>query len=148
MGRPSLWTRLQSLWHWNRRESDLDEEMAFHLSEEADDRVAAGLSTEHARVAAKSDFGNVTAIKEATREMWGWGSSERLVQDVRYGLRTLRRNPGYAVVAILTLGLGVGATTAVFGVLDAVVARDDDHRRSAGTGSPRGSGGSDASVTL
>jgi predicted permease len=118
-----LRARLRVLWNWRRTESELDDEIAFHLSEEADDRAAGGLTAAQARLAAKKDFGNVTLIRETTREVWGWGSAERLVHDVRFAVRSLRRNPGFALVAILTLALGVGPTAAVFGVLDAVVFR-------------------------
>ena len=118
-----LRARLRALWNWRRTESELDDEIAFHLSEEADDRAAGGLAPAQARLAAKRDFGNVALIRETTREVWGWGSAERLIQDVRFAVRSLRRNPGFAFVAILTLALGVGPTAAVFGVLDAVVLR-------------------------
>ena len=118
-----LRARLRALWNWRRTESELDDEIAFHLSEEADDRAAGGLAPAQARLAAKRDFGNVALIRETTREVWGWGSAERLIQDVRFAVRSLRRNPGFALVAILTLALGVGPTAAVFGVLDAVVLR-------------------------
>ena len=79
-----FFSRLRSLWNWNRKESELDEEIQFHLSEEADERAAAGLTAAQARVAAAKDFGNATLIREATRDAWGWASAERLIQDVRW----------------------------------------------------------------
>ena len=118
-----LYSRLRSLCTWSRQESELDEEIQFHLSEEADERAADGLTADQARVAARKDFGNTTLIREATREAWGWGGVERVIQDVRYGLRTMRRNPGFSVAAILSLGLGIGANTAVFSLMDAVMLR-------------------------
>ena len=118
-----LHARLRALRHWDRKESDLDEEIRFHLAEEAEERSAAGLSADEARIAAKRDFGNVSLVREATREVWGWGSVERLIQDVRYGYRALRGTPVVSTVAILSLALGIGANTAIFSVLDTLLLR-------------------------
>lgn len=89
-----LYARVRALWNQRSREADLDEEIRFHLAEEADDQRARGLTPDHARLAARRDFGNVAAIREITREMWGWAALERLIQDVRYALRMTRRTPG------------------------------------------------------
>ena len=118
-----LYARFRSAWNWSRKESELDEEIRFHLSEEAEERAAAGLTADQARVAAKKDFGNVSLIREVTREVWGWGFVERLIQDVRYALRTTRRNPGFSLAVIFSLALGVGANTAVFSLMNAVMLR-------------------------
>jgi predicted permease len=118
-----LYARLRSAWNWSRKESELDQEIEFHLSEEADERAAAGLTADQARVAAKKDFGNVSLIREVTREVWGWGFVERLIQDARYALRTTRRNPGFSLAVIFSLALGVGANTAVFSLMNAVMLR-------------------------
>ena len=115
--------RLRSLWHWSRKESELDEEIRFHLSEEADERVDAGIAADQARIAARKDFGNVTLVREATREAWGWGGAERLIQDGRYALRMVRRHPGFSAVAVLTLSLGIGATTAILNVVNGLLLR-------------------------
>ena len=115
--------RLRRLRHRDRHESDLDEEIRFHLAEEADERAAAGLSADEARAAATRDFGNVTLIREATREIWGWSSGERLIQDVRYGWRALKGTPMVSAVAVLSLALGIGANTAIFSVLDSLLLR-------------------------
>jgi predicted permease len=118
-----LSARARALWQWHRKESDLDEEIQFHLAEEADERIAAGLAEAEARAAAKKDFGNVALIRETTREVWGWGAAERLIQDLRYGCRTLTGTPVVSAVAILSLALGIGANTAIFSVLNTLLLR-------------------------
>jgi predicted permease len=106
-----------------RTEGELEDEIQSHLAMETRLRIEAGEAPELARAAAIRDFGNVAIVKEVTRDMWGWTSLEQLGQDLRYALRTVRKNPGFALTAVLSLGLGIGATTAVFSVLDAVVLR-------------------------
>ena len=118
-----LYARLQAAWRWNRKESELDDEIRFHLGEETEEQVAAGFSESDARIRAAKDFGNVALIRETTREVWGWGSAERLVQDLRFGCRSLKGTPIVSAVAILSLALGIGANTAIFSVLDTLVLR-------------------------
>jgi predicted permease len=118
-----LYARLRALREWNRREAELDEEIRFHLAEEAEERLASGSSPDEARAGARRDFGNVALIREATREVWGWGSVERLVRDLRDGYRALKGTPVVAIVAVLSLALGIGANTAIFSVLDTLLLR-------------------------
>jgi predicted permease len=105
------------------RDRDLDDELAFHLRQAIEERMARGESREQAEAAARREFGNVTHIKEVTREQRGGLWLERLVQDVRYGIRSLRRTPAFTVAAILTLALAIGANSAVFTVVHSVVLR-------------------------
>ena len=119
--------RLRSLWRWRRQESELDEEIRFHLAEEIEERIAAGMSAEQARAAARRDFGNVTLIRELTRETWGWGPVDRLLQDARSAIRGLRRNPGYACAVVLILALGIGLNAAMFGLLSRLFLQAPPH---------------------
>ena len=110
-----------NFWRRKKREEELDAEVRNHLEMAAREREAWGATTEEAKHAARREFGNVGMVKEITREIWGWRWFSDIADDASYGLRMLGKNPGFAVVAILSLALGIGATTAMFSVVYGVL---------------------------
>jgi predicted permease len=121
-------SKIQNLFRRYKPIDDVDEEIRAHLKMEEQANRESGMSPEDAYYAARQRFGNITIAQETSREMWGWNSVEVLFQDLRYGLRQLRRNPGFAAAAVFALTFGIGVNTAVFTAYKAMVGRPLDAR--------------------
>jgi predicted permease len=118
-----LLRRLRFLFRRGRFDRDLEEEMRLHLELQAEANREAGMDAEEARYAARRRFGNPTLLRETSAETWGWRWIERLMQDLAYALRILRKDPGFTTVGIVSLALGIGVNVAIFTFINALVLR-------------------------
>jgi putative ABC transport system permease protein len=114
---------LRQIFSRRRLFNDLSEEIAQHLEEKTETLMAEGMGRREAETRARREFGNVVRIEERSREPWMWATVESVVADAKFAARQLRKNSGFALTTILTLGLGIGATTAIFSLVNAVLLR-------------------------
>src|SRR5579871_4983309 len=109
--------RARMLFGRSRAATRLDDELAFHLDHQIAENISAGMSSEEARCAALRVFGNPALTRDQARTAWNWSTMESLLRDLRYGVRTLWRTPGFALIAIVIMALGIGANVALFTVV-------------------------------
>src|SRR6476661_73192 len=114
---------LKQLVSRRRQYRDLSDEMAEHLQEKVEELMSGGMPRQDAEAAARRQFGNALLLEERSREVWQWATLEAILRDLRYAFRQLRRNPGFTVTVLLTLGLAIGANTAVFSMVNALLFR-------------------------
>ena len=109
------------LFHRKAQTARLKDELAFHLDQQVEENIARGIAPDEARYAALRTFGNPTQLREEARSSWSWNWLEKFLRDLRYGVRTLTRSPGFALTAILVMALGIGATTSLFTIVRSVL---------------------------
>ncbi|HXJ03480.1 MAG TPA: ABC transporter permease [Candidatus Acidoferrum sp.] len=143
-----IWLRINALWKRSQLDRDIQDELEFHLSMREGENRATGLEATEARHAARRRFGNVSRVRESSREQWVFVSLETLWQDLRFGARTLWKNAGFSAIAIITLSLGITANVTVFSFVDALFLRHVPAKDPAGLVriyAPAGQGGTDFS---
>src|SRR6185437_4974225 len=113
--------RLRMLFRRSREAERLAAELEFHIEQQTEENIAAGMSPQEARHAALRAFGNPTLLREQTRQNWSWNQMESLLRDLRYGARALSRTPGFSAIVIVVMALGIGATIALFTVVHSVL---------------------------
>ena len=114
---------MRMLFRRNQADVYLNDELQFHLDQQIAENIAGGMSAEEARRAALRSFGNPTALRDQSRESWSWNWVEQLWRDIRIGIRTLARTPGFAIISILVIAIGIGANVALFTVVRSVLLR-------------------------
>ncbi len=118
-----FWMRIRMLFTRRRAAAQLNDELAFHLERQIAENRAAGMSPAEARTAALRLFGNPAALRDQARATWSWAAAESFLRDLRYSARTLARTPGFTLIAILVMALGIGANVALFTVVRGVLLR-------------------------
>src|ERR1700676_3567731 len=114
---------LKQMFYRRRLYNGLSDELQQHLAEKIEELVATGLPRKEATAAARRQFGNITLVEQDSREVWQRPTIESLFADLRFAVRTLRKTPAFTATAILTLALGIGANTAIFTLINALMLR-------------------------